>query len=318
MPISNYPNGFMNGVTLRGVPIQQLFPGKVFFVNSANVLSVDGVAGSNGNKGTYQQPFETLTYAITRCVASRGDIICLMPGYTQTVSSANAIDMSIAGVCVIGLGFGTKKATFTLDTADTASIKISSFNCAFVNCAFSANYADVATCFNATTAKYLTLKDCDFVDTATNMNFLYIVDTDATANRLDGFYAENCKWVSPDLACVSMVKIDAAQDDVRFSNCYVNLGVNNSKGAFYTSGANDVTNVRIDNCDVVRLNTTNAGAILMTTSTASSGMIKGCNVQMADGTNNLMIPASTKISCSQNWYSGAADKSGFLNPVADT
>jgi hypothetical protein len=317
MPISNYAHGFLNGVTIRDVPIQQLHPGKVFYVNSSNVTTVDGVAGSNANRGTYQKPFATLTYAITQCKASRGDIICLLPGYTQTLSSANAIDMSIAGVAVIGLGRGTKKATFTLDTADTTCLKVSSFNNAFINCVFSANYADIATCINATTAKYLTLVDCEFVDTATNMNFLYIVDSDTTANRCDGVYVERCKWISPDLACVSFLKMDAAQDDIAFVDNYINLGVNNSKGAFIAGGANNVTNLRIRGNRVIRLNTTNAGALIASSATGCSGFISDNYVQMADGTNNLMIPASTGLSCAQNFYSGAADKSGFLNPVAD-
>ncbi len=60
MPYSNYPNGFSNGVTIRGVPLQQAQPGEVFFVNNSSVLAEGGIAGSDSGKGTYQQPFQNI------------------------------------------------------------------------------------------------------------------------------------------------------------------------------------------------------------------------------------------------------------------
>jgi len=74
MSTSNYPNGFPNGVIIRGMPLQQAYSGQVFWVNNSSVLPPNGIAGSNGNKGTYLQPFATLDYAVGRCTAGRGDI----------------------------------------------------------------------------------------------------------------------------------------------------------------------------------------------------------------------------------------------------
>ena len=50
-----------------------------------------GVAGSNGNPGTYVRPFSTVDYATGRCTASRGDIIMVMPGHAESIASASAI-----------------------------------------------------------------------------------------------------------------------------------------------------------------------------------------------------------------------------------
>jgi hypothetical protein len=36
---SNFPNGFLDGVTIRGMPIVQLHPGKVWWVNNSSVLA---------------------------------------------------------------------------------------------------------------------------------------------------------------------------------------------------------------------------------------------------------------------------------------
>jgi hypothetical protein len=107
MSISNYPNGFANGVSIRGVPLSVSHPGKVFFVNNSSVLAPQGISGSNGNPGTYQKPFSTIDYAIGQCTASRGDIIFVMPGHAETITAADEINLDIAGVAIIGLGYGS-------------------------------------------------------------------------------------------------------------------------------------------------------------------------------------------------------------------
>lgn len=117
MPISNYPSGFANGIAIRGVPVEMPHPGKVFWVNNSSVLPEKGVAGSDGNPGTYLKPFSTLDYAIGRCTANRGDVIYIMPGYTQSMTAADAVDVDVAGVSIIGLGKGNKRPKFTYDNS---------------------------------------------------------------------------------------------------------------------------------------------------------------------------------------------------------
>lgn len=114
---SSYPNGFSNGLTVKGVPVDIPHPGKVFWVNNSSVLPERGIAGSDGNPGTYLKPFSTLDYAIGRCTADRGDVIYIMPGYTQTMTAADAVDVDVAGVSIIGLGKGSKRAKFTYTVA---------------------------------------------------------------------------------------------------------------------------------------------------------------------------------------------------------
>jgi hypothetical protein len=132
MPISNFPNGFAAGVTIRGIPITQLHPGKVYFVNSSSVLAPGGIAGADLGNGTYTQPFATIDYAIGRCQASAGDIIMVMPGHTETISAASGIDQDVAGVAVIGLGSGSLRPT--INYTDTASTwTMAAANCSMMN-----------------------------------------------------------------------------------------------------------------------------------------------------------------------------------------
>lgn len=110
---SNYPGGFAQGVTIQNVPVSIPHPGKVFWVNNSSVLAQGGIAGSNSNDGTYQRPFSTVDYAVGRCTAGRGDVIYVMPGYAQTMTAADDVDVDVADVRIIGLGRGLKRPRFT-------------------------------------------------------------------------------------------------------------------------------------------------------------------------------------------------------------
>ena len=46
---SNFPNGFRNGVVIKGLPLSVTNPGKVFWVNGSSALAPGSVGGSNGN-----------------------------------------------------------------------------------------------------------------------------------------------------------------------------------------------------------------------------------------------------------------------------
>jgi len=132
---SSYPNRFLNGIEIGGVPITQTNPGNVFWVNGSSVLPDKGIAGSNGNKGSYLQPFATVDYAIGKCKASRGDIILVMPGHTETISAAAGVALDVAGVTIIGLGRGSLRPTFNF-TATASTFTMSAANCAIRNCLF--------------------------------------------------------------------------------------------------------------------------------------------------------------------------------------
>lgn len=132
MGLSNYPNGFANGITIRGVPLQSMHPGKVFFVNNSSVLADGGIGGSNGNPGTYQKPFSTIDYAIGRCTANRGDIVLVMPGHAETVSAAAGVALDVAGVAVVGLGRGSLRPSLNF-TATAATLTMSAANCLLHN-----------------------------------------------------------------------------------------------------------------------------------------------------------------------------------------
>lgn len=117
MASSSFPKGFAGGLLLQETPVNMPHSGKVFWVNNSSVIAEDGIGGSNGNDGTYRQPFATLDYAVGKCKAGRGDTIYIMPGHAESLTTADGVDVDVADVRIIGLGRGLKRAKFTYDLA---------------------------------------------------------------------------------------------------------------------------------------------------------------------------------------------------------
>lgn len=145
--ISNFPQGFANGLSVRGMPLLQMQPGQVFFLGNGPVLNPNQKVGADGNRGTFLDPFATLDYAVnTGCSQARGDIVFVLPGHAETISTAAIATLRTAGVAIVGLGGGSNRPTFTF-TAAAGNIPLSASNMSIQNCLFVANFADVVSAF---------------------------------------------------------------------------------------------------------------------------------------------------------------------------
>lgn len=149
---TNYPNGFAYGLTVRGMPLLQAQPGQAFWLSNSSVVERGCSAGADSNPGTYQKPFSTLQGAVNAMQAKGGapgggDILFIKPGHAETVSSSTALNLSYSDLAIIGLGAGTNRPKFTLDTAATSTIGVTGDGISIQNCQFIANFADIAAAF---------------------------------------------------------------------------------------------------------------------------------------------------------------------------
>lgn len=169
MPISNFPNGFAQGVNVRGVPVLNTYGGNVFWVDSNG--------GSNGNKGTFDRPFATIDYSIGRCTASNGDIVMVKPGHAETLAADIAMD--VIGVWVYGLGWGTLMPTVTVGAFD-GTVAMTAANSAMSNIRFVLEDTDdtVASAFTIT-ADGCIVEGCETVVHATAQFTTHLTATDA-------------------------------------------------------------------------------------------------------------------------------------------
>lgn len=102
--------------------------GRVFWVGNTS-----GLPSGNGSSPDY--PFSTLEAALVKCISGRGDIVYVLQGHAQTLTSATSLSDLVVGTKVVGLGTGTEKPTFTFGAATTVAT-ITKANVMIRNCRF--------------------------------------------------------------------------------------------------------------------------------------------------------------------------------------
>lgn len=169
---------------------------KVHFVGLASLawygdfVNAFGPDADGGNR-----VFPTLTAALAdaNVVASRGDVIYILPGYTETITAAAGQAISKAGLTIIGLGSGSLRPTFSFTTAITASFDISAANTTIQNCVFTAGFDAITAMINVSGADVAFL-DCEFNTNSGTVGAVLGILTAATAAR---FRVERCRFLGP-------------------------------------------------------------------------------------------------------------------------
>lgn len=321
--LTNFPDGFAYGMTLRGIPILQTNPGNVFWVGNSSTLIPGTVTGANGNPGTFQKPFATWAYALTQCTASAGDIILVKPGHTESIADAATLALNVAGVATVGLGAGSSRPTITFTTATTANIPVTAANMSVQNLLFRCNFAATASVFTATTTSTptdFTVDSCEFRDLSSSLNFVSIISGNATANSMDGLWFSRNRISSlGTTAATTAIKVASATDRVTILDNYGNWAVLNDTACMFAAAANAVTNFDFGRNRLNKPNTSSTGGSFVSgSSTAWTGHCYDNYCWQLDGSAGIWIPTTTKLAFSQNFspITGAADVSGLINPAA--
>ena len=315
---ANYTTGFANGVTIKGVPLTVANPGKVFWVYNGTKLQTGQKGGSNGNKGTYDAPFSTLTYAITQCVANRGDIIFIKPGHAESVSSAGAIALSVAGVAIVGLGVGSSRPTFTLDTANTATITVTADDISVTNCLFVANFLSIATCF-AVTKKNFTVQNCEFRDTSSILNFLNCINCTGAANTSNGLTVTDSSWFGLGTTSVNgMVLIADAHDRVVINRNRVTLARTADAGILLNVTTGASTNIEVGDNVVISKQSASSNGSMLVLSASSTGSVYRNYAGTLTTTSDKLFTTTVGVYPFENRVSGVVGATGFVIPAVDS
>lgn len=325
---SQYQNGFAGTLILRGVPLVQTHPGKVYWVSNNTTNLENGIlAGSNGNTGGYRDPFSTLAYALTIVKAGRGDIILVKPGHAETISAAAGLILSVAGVAIIGLGNGSNRPTITLDTANTASITVTANDVAISNFLFKANFLNIATVFsiaNAQVANDLTIDSCEFRDNSVILNFVSVLTIGTTANISDGLtFTNNKVFGKASTPAAATTAIVTSSDAVRWNingNFCSHQVLLAATAVLIAAGSTNIANSLIQKNIVARPNTDASNPLMISNSgTSWLGTVIADNyASQLSGATGLLMNVSSKAGFFNNFamVTGAADKSALINPVA--
>jgi hypothetical protein len=276
MPMANYNGGFTDGISIRGIPLNVLHPGKVFWVSNSTVLLPNQKPGSDGNPGTFNAPFATLDYAVGKCTANRGDIIMVKPGHTEVVSAAAGIVFDVAGIAIVGMGSGSLRPKISFTTADTADIDITAANVSFYNVEFQAAFADVVAPIDVSGVAGLTFDSCYFTESGANLNAIDFIDVATGASDM---HFNNCKFIAGDAANDAFIS-GVALSGLYISDCYFacNVAQTAAHGLIVTSG--NATNVVIKNS---HFRSNIDGAVFIDCDgTANSGLISNCYFSSID------------------------------------
>lgn len=191
MGLTNFPNG----ISSFGMPILGSGPqipattGNVFFVDSGNAQAADGSAATDPNK-----PAATVDGAIGKCTANNGDLIIVMPGHAESLTTDGQITLDVAGVSVIGLGQGMTRPTFTYDLA-AGSVIISASNCRWSNMVHVASVASVLNGITMNgTSQHNEIDNCRFWFDATGLEFVTMIQVGDGATASSDYAYIHDNW----------------------------------------------------------------------------------------------------------------------------
>lgn len=292
--------------------LNRAYHGKVFYVDSVN-----GNANNNGRQPN--KAMVTLAAAITAATANKVETIILLPGHAESISTATALNLSKAGIEIIGLGDGNRRPIITLDTANTATITVSANNIRISNVIFVANFLAVAALFTLTTATDFQLLNCEVRDTDATHNFIAIVVTNTTSNNADGLVIDSCTFLlAATSGAVKLASVLGTNDRWRIANNYYTSLTTNAGAIIPIATGKILTNFRLlgNTFNVVNATGTGTGYILTTDGSTNTGFIDG-NKDHALPTTPLFCTASSGFTYGLNYHSDQADLAGYLVPAAD-
>lgn len=319
------PNSAPGQIMAHALTVTRPVSGRFFLVikaggaNENEIKAMYGTGYPDGIAGV----FPTIPAAVAAIGTSRanaGDTILLAPGHTETISSATALTVNVAGLYIRAIGNGNARATITLDTATTSTINITAANVTFQNCVFIANFAAIASAFTLTTAKDFSLLGCEFRDTSAILNFVNIVDTDTTSNNSDGLRIEDCKRIGLGATSnTAIVKMDGTNDRLSIKRNYFTHAAVTAAGLMPIATGKVVTNAEITDNILLLVGSTGAttGLLITTDGSTNSGVLARNMLNTLDATTEILVTASSGFRYFNNYYSGVADASGYLLPAAD-
>lgn len=300
----NFQNGFAQGLTVRGIPLLQAYPGQVFWVNNSSVLAKGAVGGSDSAPGTYNRPFSTIDYAIGKCTANRGDVIAVMPGYTQNITGAAGIALDVPGVAIVGLGAGSLRPKLT-GTATASTFAITAANCALINLEFVGGVIDQTTFLSLSAAALGTsIEKCWFND-STDLNWLNCVTLTTLCHDVSFI---GCTFEGNDAQNDAMIT-GVAHDRLYIEGCRFYQNVAQASAVALIVGT-DVTSSIIKNS---QFRSNIQGALFIGLSGNCTGLVSRCNFSSIDSAGGQTAGFdSTGMPYFECYTAGDADTWGLV------
>lgn len=253
---------FPNGVSSFGIP--QIGAGAHPYTTTGSVFFVHNSTGSDspGRGTTPDEPFASIDYAVGRCTASKGDVIFVMPGHTETVTAAGGLDLDVAGISIVGLGQGSNRPTVTFTTATTADMDVDAAGIYVENILFTGGIDALAGPIDVNAADF-SLVNCEYRDSTGQATDVIIADANADRLLIDGLVFNGAAAAGANSA-IALIGCD--DPTIRNSRIYGNFAV----GAI-DCRTTAVVRLRVHDCQIWTENA--ADIAIVDTITGSTGII---------------------------------------------
>jgi pectate lyase len=290
--------------------------GNIWLVDSGATNAAD-TADESIHGCSWDEPFATLNYAISRCTASQGDIILLAPGHAESLSTTatasgtttTEVGVDIAGVHILGLGTASLRPTFTC-TATAGQIAVLAANVTIENIIMVSDIADLTDMITLdASSDGCTIKNCEFRDGAANKEVVAMIDI---ATTVDDVTIEGCRFFSTDTNDAGLAAIRFAGTGARavIRNCYM-------RGDFNTSAilasAGKLTDVLIENNYINNIDAAADNAAILMKSDGTGMIVRNLVHAGKDATAGI---AAAAMACCENYCTTIEAESGNLCPAA--
>jgi hypothetical protein len=275
--------------------------GNIFFVDSAQ---------TSGSGLSPEDPVSTIDAAINLCTASNGDIIVVMEGHSETISTAGAIAMDVVGVSIIGLGHGASVPLVTFSETD-ATWDISAADCLVKNIRVTSSVNELVTMFSVTAAN-VTIDAVNYVDPGAALETLQFL---LTTNAADYLTIKNCHHVASTAGAsaqkwISLIGVEAP----RILDCTFILALFDHATTATISGDASVRRAEIGRVRCHQTGYSSAIVSVFLIASGGTGMTYDCRLY-ADTAALTTINDCPTFAHFESYVSNDLDKNGIIDPT---
>lgn len=219
----------------------------------------------------------TLNAGLALCRSGRGDVVVVMPGHTESISTADAMSSLVAGTQIVGLGQGNLRPTFTW-TAATSTFLFDVANVKMYNCILNtAGSRSSTTALSVAAPITISAAGCGFYGCEANVG----VDADQLATiaftttvDADDLEFKGCFfWGAAGSAVTTVVALIGA-DRCVMTDCYVIAETSAAAVGVIRHSGTASLQIRHERCSFVNLKSDSSAAY--TGMAASSGIMNLC------------------------------------------
>lgn len=257
---------------------------------------------------------QTLAAALLQCRANYGDVIYVLPGHSESVTTTPTF---VAGVRIIGIGHGGNRPVFRW-TATTSQWAITVADVIFSGLRLRLEGANGVVKAIVSTAADTVFEGCDIemASGATNKATIGIeVGAGATRFRITG-----CRFRGTATHNVTDgVKIVSAVDGVTIENCQMVFSATAANGLVHFTAA--ATNVVCRDLDMYNTHTSSTATITFDDVAVDGICCRVFSAVMNNGTassQGITFGTAATIQCNQCFNCDEPKKSGIPNPAAAT